>query len=275
VSASGTGDVVRIYHYPSRSIYVESIKCFWKGREGYSSTHRVLGSWLIEADGDLDDDGKVLVPIERIQRDDHDDLDIEVTYRVNASTPTAPQPPTPIPLPPPAWVSFSADFEKLFLDEESSDVAFEIGEEVIPAHKLILKARVPAFERMFASGMREANSGRIRIDDANAAAFKQVLKFIYSGKFPEELNDNADLVLPISDKYGIEDLKVVCAAALKGRICRENVVHTLTLAHIHCCSDLKMECFKRLRGFKTSLDPGDLEILTPYTDLMIEAIRLS
>ena len=168
-----------------------------------------------------------------------------------------------------------ADFEKLFLDEESSDVAFEIGEEVIPAHKLILKARVPAFERMFASGMREANSGRIRIDDADAAAFKQVLKFIYSGKFPEELNDNADLVLPISDKYGIEDLKVVCAAALKGRICRENVVHTLTLAHIHCCSDLKMECFKRLRGFKTSLDPGDLEILTPYTDLMIEAIRLS
>ena len=279
VSALGPGSRVRIYHYPSRSIYVEDIICFWRRRRGddspcFSALSLSNGVW-ITADEGLDPDGKIEVPLVLLWRDDFDDLDIEVTYRVDAPTPAAPKPPTPTPLPPPSWSSFSADFEKLFLDEESSDVAFEIGEDVIPAHKLILKARVPAFDRMFASGMKDANSGRIRIDDADPAAFKQVLKFIYSGKFPEELNDNAHLLLPISDKYGIEGLKDVCAVALKSRISRENVVSTLTLAHIHCCSELKKECIKRLAGFKSSLDAGDLEILKPYPELMVDAILLS
>ena len=125
---------------------------------------------------------------------------------------------------------------------------------------------------MFASNMEEANSGRILIDDADASSFKRVLKFVYCGKFPEDLNDSADALLPIADKYGIEDLKDACAAALKSRICRDNVITTLIVAYLCGCPDLKKECVKRLADFITSFDAGDLEMLKP--DLLIEIIRL-
>ena len=203
---------------------------------------------------------------------------IKVTYRIAEETPTplrAPSPPIPAPPHVPnTLVSLSAAFEKLFLAEDKSDVAFEIGGEVFPAHKLILTARVPAFEKMFASGMAEASTGRIRIEDTDAASFKQFLNFIYCGKIPEELNDFADSLLPIAEKYGVQGLKDACEVALKSQISQDNIIHTLILAHLYRCSDLKREGFKCLAECKTSLGVGDIDMLKPYPDLMVEAIRM-
>ena len=47
--------------------------------------------------------------------------------------------------------SLNDDFRRLFLSPESSDVIFIVGEEKIPAHKLVLTTRVPYFQRLFAS----------------------------------------------------------------------------------------------------------------------------
>eukprot|EP00956_Cyclotella_meneghiniana_P040054 scaffold185525_cov40-Cyclotella_meneghiniana.AAC.3 len=41
--------------------------------------------------------------------------------------------------------SFENVFGKLFLDEESADIAFEVKGDIIYAHKLILKAQAPEF----------------------------------------------------------------------------------------------------------------------------------
>ena len=46
------------------------------------------------------------------------------------------------------------DFEKLFLSSASSDIVFVVGEEEIPAHKLVLTTRLPYFEHLFASGSK-------------------------------------------------------------------------------------------------------------------------
>ena len=172
-------------------------------------------------------------------------------------------------------LSLSADLEKQFLAEEGSDVVFEIGGETIPAHKFILTARVPAFERMFSAGMKEAQTGRIPIDDTDAASFKHVLKFIYCGKIPDDevLDAMADSLLPITEKYGIADLKDACAASLKGRIDPFNVINTLVMAHHYRCTDLKKECFSYLAELQTPLDGGEIEMLRPYPDLMVEAIQ--
>ena len=82
-------------------------------------------------------------------------------------------------------------------------------------------------------------------------------------------------MLPISDKYGIQDLKDACAVALQDRICRDNVVHIMTVAHLYCCPDLKKKCFEHLAHCKTSLSSEDLKILYPYPELMGEALLLS
>ena len=49
--------------------------------------------------------------------------------------------------------TLARDFEKLFLSNASSDIVFVVGEEEIPAHKLILTTRIPYFEHLFASGI--------------------------------------------------------------------------------------------------------------------------
>merc|ERR1711962_392571 len=249
--------MVELHHLPSRPIHVDLVTCFYPstlspvnvGSNIEIALNKVNSQWS-------------LVTSKEMGRDQ--DLHINVKYRVKASYPT----------PPPAWSSLATDLEKLFLAEESSDVAFEINGEVIPAHKVILTARVPAFENMFALGMKEANSGRIKIDDVDAAAFKQVLRFIYCGKFPEKLDETAESLLPIADKYGIDDLKDACAAALKTCICRDNIVRTLTAAHLCSCPDLKKECIERLADLKKSLNAGDLEMLKAFPDLMVEVILL-
>ena len=49
-------------------------------------------------------------------------------------------------------ITLGNDFRRLFLSELFSDVVFAIGEEKIPAHKVVLATRLPYFERLFASG---------------------------------------------------------------------------------------------------------------------------
>ena len=50
--------------------------------------------------------------------------------------------------------SLSTDLQRLYLSASSADVSFYIGQESVPAHQLILSARVPYFERLFASDMK-------------------------------------------------------------------------------------------------------------------------
>ena len=264
---------VILYHLPSTPIFVDSISAVNTLGLGTSPSPPYTISINREIVPNKEKPAWIKIPGQTFERATDHDIHIKVTYRAGlaAATPPAPAPPASTPVPPPAWSSLAADFEKLFLAKESADVAFKIGGEEIPAHKLILATRVPAFERMFASNMEEATSGRIQIDDADASSFKRVLKFVYCGKFPEDLNDSADALLPIADKYGIEDLKDACAAALKSRICRDNVITTLIVAYLCGCPDLKTECIKRLADFdRASLD---LEMLEPHPKLMSEVIR--
>ena len=77
----------------------------------------------------------------------------------------------------------------------------------IRAHKAILSSRVPYFKQLLLSGMNEATTGRIRIEDVEAESFREVVKFIYCGQLPGDLATNPVKYLPIADKYGIDDLK--------------------------------------------------------------------
>ena len=66
--------------------------------------------------------------------------------------------PTQPPMPPQPLQSLVADFQKICLSTVSSDILFVFGQESIPAHQLILSARVPFFERLFASGRLKLTS---------------------------------------------------------------------------------------------------------------------
>ena len=142
--------------------------------------------------------------------------------------------------------AMSADFEELFISGRGSDISFIVGGELILAHKAVLLARAPYFDSMVLSRDRSNNNendnnnnnnmrvinyitvngvsgpdNRItafKIDDFGAAAFKGILKYIYCGKLPENLEENEAEILRAARKYGLRRLEDACLRRMDDRL---------------------------------------------------------
>ena len=98
-------------------------------------------------------------------------------------------------------------------DRKMTDVEFLVGEETFGAHRSLLSARSPVFSAMFGSGMKEAETGQVRIEDVDPTTFQHFLKFLYTGMFEPSPVDR-DLFI-VADKYGVDTLMKLCRPATK------------------------------------------------------------
>ena len=134
------------------------------------------------------------------------------------------------------------------VSSDFSDVVFDVGGVHIPAHKNILSARYEYFRALFSSGMKESNSSRVEVKDMDAQLFKEVLRFIYTGRLPNDLMSKGAAYLPISDFYGMDDLKLACSNALGKTLTADNVEEALILARAHHSPDLSTACSDAMKG---------------------------
>ena len=58
-----------------------------------------------------------------------------------------------------------------------TDVEILVGEDAFGAHRSLLSARSPVFAAMFASGMKEAECGQVRIEDVDPVVFLPQIPF--------------------------------------------------------------------------------------------------
>ncbi|XP_024619881.1 speckle-type POZ protein-like isoform X5 [Neophocaena asiaeorientalis asiaeorientalis] len=101
-------------------------------------------------------------------------------------------------------------------------------------------ARSPVFNAMFEHEMEESKKNRVEINDVDPEVFKEMMRFIYTGKAPN-LDKMADNLLAAADKYALERLKVMCEEALCNNLSVENVADTLVLADLHSAEQLKAQ----------------------------------
>jgi len=92
-----------------------------------------------------------------------------------------------------------------------TDVEFHVGEATYGAHRSLLSARSPVFAAMFASGMKEAATGQVHIEDVDETTFVNFLKFLYTGMFDPSAMTRE--VFMIADKYEVETLTKLCRPA--------------------------------------------------------------
>ena len=109
---------------------------------------------------------------------------------------------------------------KLLEDPEGADVEFIVGNETFKAHKVVLVARSAYFRKMF-QWMREnvpialrSGSKEIYVDDTDPGLFKEVLTFIYSGWAPKKISSIAMQLLPLADRYDLDELKFMCESVI-------------------------------------------------------------
>jgi len=57
---------------------------------------------------------------------------------------------------------------------------------------------------MFASGMKEAETGQVRVEDVEPETFQRFLKYLYTGILESSPRD--EKLFTVADKYGVETL---------------------------------------------------------------------
>ncbi|NXG52197.1 SPOPL protein, partial [Psilopogon haemacephalus] len=132
------------------------------------------------------------------------------------------------------------DLGNLWETTRFTDCSFYVGGQEFKAHKSVLAARSPVFNAMFEHEMEESKKNRVEIDDVDPEVFKEMMRFIYTGKAPN-LESMADNLLAAADKYALERLKVMCEEALCSNLSVENVADILILADLHSAEQLKAQ----------------------------------
>ena len=91
---------------------------------------------------------------------------------------------------------FLNDMGNLLDSGKYTDVTFVIDVEQLPAHKIILAARSPVFAAMFAlEDSKESQEGLVDIADVTMTAFKELIRYIYTGRIPDKGQLTLDLMV--------------------------------------------------------------------------------
>ncbi|XP_033221404.1 leucine-zipper-like transcriptional regulator 1 homolog [Belonocnema kinseyi] len=126
------------------------------------------------------------------------------------------------------------NFEDCLNVEFLSDVQLLIGEDRISAHKVILASKSPFFNELF------LHNKEVNVEDINPEAFKEILKYIYTGKI-ENWSLSCEILAGAS-KLQIEDLKFECEQRLRKNLTVKSVISILILAEDSNAECLKQHC---------------------------------
>lgn len=110
--------------------------------------------------------------------------------------------------------SLTEDFGRLFNNDELSDFVLKCGEQSFFVHKAVLSARSDFFAGMIRSNLKESKESTAKIEDVEPDILELVLRYMYSGEFPQLSMETIQNVYTAADRFGIESLKVKCYSTL-------------------------------------------------------------
>ncbi|CRK98816.1 CLUMA_CG012003, isoform B [Clunio marinus] len=137
--------------------------------------------------------------------------------------------------------------EELYLDQETSDFTFIVGDATFPVHKAILSSRSSVFKKMFTGSFLEKSSQSQKVSDVSVEAFGEMLRFLYTCKIQNL--DYVDELLAIAHRYQLTKLQKNCEFHMMNNIDDTNAYNVFQLSHRYRCSiELKQKSFKVLKS---------------------------
>lgn len=131
------------------------------------------------------------------------------------------------------------------MSETHSNITFLIDNTKIPAHKFILTARSPYFQKLFDSDFAEATQTEIALK-VRVEAFKAVLGFIYTGRISlVGLNvEHIIEVCELADQYFFASLKHEISIHLSTILSLNNCVVILNAARLYSLNELESKSWE-------------------------------
>ncbi|XP_065214348.1 speckle-type POZ protein-like [Planococcus citri] len=130
------------------------------------------------------------------------------------------------------------DLSQLFENQEFCDVTICVKGEEFKAYKGILSARSAVFKAMFQHGMKESQNNRVEITDVEPEAFRELLRYVYTGNLKSTETVTLDLLVA-ANKYDLKRLKSTCENTLCKSLSNENAANALITADLHQAEKLK------------------------------------
>ncbi|KAL6537664.1 hypothetical protein OROHE_012291 [Orobanche hederae] len=138
----------------------------------------------------------------------------------------------------------------LLKNMEGCDITFNVSDEKIHAHKLILAARSP---KLCSDLLEGVNTEEVMVPDMEPKVFRALLHFIYTDTLAEnEVIASAPSVadsvtaklLAVADRYDLERLKRLCESYLCNYITVNSAIQVLVLADRYHAAELENFCLK-------------------------------
>jgi len=135
--------------------------------------------------------------------------------------------------------SLNSDYIKMFDNPFLSDVNFIVEGKTLYGHKVILASRSEYFASLYSSGMADAKAKEIIITSYSYAAFRELLRFIYTDDC--QLNPQlAPELLCAAEFYRLHRLKALMEHLLSRSIDLDNACLILEISHYYGAKQLKM-----------------------------------
>lgn len=133
----------------------------------------------------------------------------------------------------------SACLAKMLDDPIYSDFTFNVKGKEIKVHRSILADR-PVFKRCFEFQIQ--NIGNIEPN-----IFIHLMRFIYAGNLPENLNEVAMDLYVAARYFEVKDLKEICKQEIRANLSIENAFNIFNWCRLVGVRDLKIEAWKIIK----------------------------
>ena len=143
---------------------------------------------------------------------------------------------------------------RFMADHVAADVTFKVEQETFQAHRIMLAACSPVFDKQLNGQLREKDMGCILVHDMQPTVFKALLHFIYTDSLIDMsdmvVNDQIELIrhlLVAADRYCMDRLKNICEGILCKCVDMESLLTTVGLADQYHCMKLLAACVEFLK----------------------------
>ncbi|KAL6844288.1 hypothetical protein ACP4OV_025961 [Aristida adscensionis] len=146
---------------------------------------------------------------------------------------------------------------RMLTESIHTDVTINTADGALQAHKAVLSACSPVFERMFLHDLKEKKSSTIDIEDMSLEACSALLGFIYGVIRQDQFWKYRIPLLAAANKYSISNIRDCCEESLLEDINSGNVLERLNIAWLYRLDKLKKGCLAYLFDFGKIYDVRD------------------